>query len=109
MYKRQVQGGGLLREDDRVVLGDQRDAGAELEPLGHGGGLAQGHEGVEGAPVHLGEVAAHGGGGDAVDRDVGVLRQVEAGEPALLEAAGQAYGGDGAVGEEDGRGDPHVF
>lgn len=102
-----VQGGDPLREVDRVVLGDQGDAGAEGDALGHGGGLGQGDEGVEGAPVHLGELAAHGRGGVAADRDVGVLGEVEPGEPALLEGAGEADGGDGVVGQEDGRGDPH--
>ena len=46
-----VQRRDLLGEVDRVVLGDQRDARAEAEPLGDRGGLAERDEGVERAAV----------------------------------------------------------
>src|SRR5262249_58630645 len=42
-----IEAGDLLREDERVVLRNEADAGAETDPAGDGGGRAQGHEGVE--------------------------------------------------------------
>lgn len=53
-----VEGRDLLGEADRVVLGDQRDAGTEAEALGDRGGLAERDEGVEGAAVLGRQVAA---------------------------------------------------
>lgn len=53
-----VEGGDLLRQVDRVVLGDEGDAGAEGEAFGDRGGLGEGDEGVEGAAVLGREFAA---------------------------------------------------
>ncbi|CAM5233603.1 hypothetical protein SCALM49S_05333 [Streptomyces californicus] len=68
-----VQGGGLLGQADRVVLGDQRDAGAQRQPLGDGGGLPERDERVERAAVLAGQLTAHRGGRAPAHRDVRVL------------------------------------
>lgn len=103
-----VEGRDLLGEVDRVVLGDQRDAGAEAEALGDRGGLAERDEGVEGAAVLGRQLAARRVRRHALHRDVRVLGQIQTGETALLQLTGEPDGGDGLVGEEDRHGDAHV-
>ncbi len=102
-----VERGGLLRQVDGVVLGDQRDAGAEGQPLGDGGGLPEGHEGVECPAVLVRQLAARRVRGVPADGDVGVLGQVQPGESALLQLARDPDRRDRPVGEEDRCGDPH--
>lgn len=82
-----VEGGDLLRQVDRVVLGDQRDAGAEREVFRDRGGLAEGDERVEGAAVLGRKFAARRVRGVPGHRDVGVFGQIEPGESALFEFA----------------------
>ncbi len=103
-----VEGGDPLGERDRVVLGDQGDAGAEPEAFGDGGGLPEGDEGVQGPAVLPGQLAARRVGRGPFDGDVGVLGQVEPGEAALLQFARQPHRGDGLVGQEDRGRDPHT-
>jgi hypothetical protein len=102
-----VEGGDLLGQIDRVVLGDEGDAGAEAQRPGDGRRLAEGDERVEGAAVLGGKFAARRVRGGPLDGDVRVLRQVEPGEAALFQLTGEAGGGDRLVGEEDGDGDAH--
>lgn len=102
-----VERGDLLGQGDRVVLGDERDARAEPEPLGDGGGLAEGHERVEGAPVLGRQITARRVRGGPLDGDVGVLGQIQPGESAVLQLPGQPGRGDRLVGEEDRHGDAH--
>ncbi|MGX1270620.1 hypothetical protein RKD18_003814 [Streptomyces phaeoluteigriseus] len=102
-----VNGRDPLGEVDRIVLGDEGDAGAEAEVLRHGRRLSEGDEGVEGTAVLAGQVAARGIRGGALDGDVRVFGEVEPGEAALLQLAGEAGRGDRLVGEEDGDGDAH--
>ncbi|GAA2796364.1 hypothetical protein GCM10019017_47190 [Streptomyces showdoensis] len=102
-----VEGGDALGEGDRVVLADQGDAGAEQQVLGDGRGLAERDEGIEDPGVLGRQRAAVRIGRGALGGDVGVLGQVEPGEAALFELAGEPHGGDGLVGQEDRGRDPH--
>ncbi|MDQ0909842.1 hypothetical protein QFZ22_005827 [Streptomyces canus] len=105
--ERVVEGRDLLGEVDRVVLGDERDAGAETEPLGDGGGLAERDEGVEGTAVLARQVAAGRVRGGPLDGDVRVLGQIQPGEAPRLQLTGDPGRGDGLVGEEDRHGNSH--
>ena len=78
----EVERGDRLGLDDRVVLGDERDAGAEAQPLRHRRRGGEGDERVERAAVLLGQLRAAGPRRAPARRDVGVL-----GDPQRLEAA----------------------
>ena len=98
-----VERGHLLGQHDRVVLGDQHHPGAEGDPLGGRGRGGQGHERVEAAAVVVELDALDQSRRRVVaDRQVGVLGQVERGEPPLLGRPGQGGRGHGPVGEEGG-------
>jgi len=96
----QIEGGGLLGEEDRVVLGDEEDAGAEPEPAGDGGDHGEGDQGIE----EPGEAVVDGGAarvdGGAGARPAGVLGEEEGLEAVLL----QQVAGGADVGRVGGRG-----
>ena len=73
----EVEGRNRLREHDRVVLCDEADAGAELEPLGDGRGGAEGDERIQRVAVLLRQVAPAWPRGATANRDVGVLGEPE--------------------------------
>ena len=56
-----VERGHGLGRDDGLALGGQGDAGAQADAFGDRRGRGQGHEGVEGAPVLLGQLGVAGG------------------------------------------------
>jgi hypothetical protein len=99
----QVEGGEGLGRHDRLALGRQRDAGAERDPLGDGGGRGQRDEGIQRALVALGQLGLAGRWRrDAADRDVGVLGQVQRVEAPVLDLTGQRRDVDRLVRREDG-------
>jgi hypothetical protein len=63
----------LLGGLDRVALGDQADAGAEQQRLGHRRGRPQHHERVHHVVVFLRQIPAAGKGRLARQRNVGML------------------------------------
>ncbi|SHT48529.1 Uncharacterised protein [Mycobacteroides abscessus subsp. abscessus] len=89
-----VKGGNRFGQGDGVVLDGDGDRGGEANLRGDRAGGAQGHPGIQGAHIavvgQLGSAGA-GVGGLALDRDVGVLGNVEGAEPAVL----GGLGGDG--------------
>src|SRR5690606_30399300 len=96
----QVEGGDLLGQQDRVALDDQRDAGADAQPLGDGGGGGQRDEGVERPVVRLRQLSPAGPRRLPLDRDVRVLRQEQRPETALLQGPPQRRRRDPVIGHE---------
>lgn len=83
--------------DDRVALGDEADVGAEADARGHGGRRRERDEGIERAPVFVGELATGGVRRASAHREVGVLGEVERVEAARLYGARQLYDADAAI------------
>ena len=85
------------------MLGDEADAGAELEARGCAGGRAERDERVVDAAVLLGQraVGRERERGVAVDRHVDMLGDEEALEAAVLDGAGELDHVHGLVGRED--------
>ena len=77
-----VERGDGLGLHDRIVLGDERDAGGQPQPLGDRSRDGEGDERVEGAAVLLGQLGPAGPRRAPARRDVRVL-----GHPERLEAA----------------------
>jgi hypothetical protein len=78
----------LLGESDRVALDDEADAGADQEPLGRRGGRSERDEGVEEAVIPARKLFAAGPRRAPARGDVGVLREEERLEAALLGGTG---------------------
>jgi hypothetical protein len=97
-----VEGGDGLGGHDRVALGDEEDAGAEAEGGRRGRGRGEGDEGIEGAAVLVGQVVVgrRRPRRAATRRDVGVLREPQRVEAALLERPGELDQGHRKVGRE---------
>jgi hypothetical protein len=103
-----VEGGDLLGQDDRIVLGDQKDPGPEGDPLGGRHGSRKGDEGAESPAIVLDphtfdEGRRHVG----PEREMRVLGEIERVEAALLGGAGERARGHVAISEECGYAEPH--
>jgi hypothetical protein len=96
-----VEGGDLLGQDDRIVLGGQKDPRPEGDPLG---GRHRGRKGDEGAESPA--IVLHPDTFDECRRHVGpegemrVLGEIERVEAAFLGRAGKRGGGHIAISEE---------
>src|SRR6266545_4692266 len=75
-------GGDLLGEEERMPLGDEDDARAELDAAGHAGGPGQSHERIDEMRIALGNDAVRGPG-EAAGRMHGNERML--GAPERLE------------------------
>ena len=106
--REQVDGRGLLGGQDRVALGEQRDAGAEPEPARDRGGSGEPHEGIEGMPVLSRKLGAARPGTAPAARDMRVLGNEERLEPARLGFPGELIDANAVVGGEDRDTDVHV-
>ena len=95
----EVERGDCLRQRDRVMLGDERYAGPDLE-VGLRGDDRKRDVRVERPAVAFREVAAARVGRLGADRDVGVLRQQDRVEAALGGRAGEVGDRQGPVGRE---------
>jgi hypothetical protein len=105
-----VQGGDGFRERNRIVLGGQRDGGAEPDPGRHRGRHAQRHPRVQRA--HVAVIGQLGGAGARVrrlapDRDVRVLGHVEAVEAGRLGRLRGLRRGDAAIAGEEHDAEAH--
>lgn len=67
------EAGNCFRKRDRMVLGGQADAGAQVQCAGGCGGRGQRDEGVEGTAVHPRQLATLGRRTDSGGRDVSVF------------------------------------
>ena len=98
----------LLREDDRIVLRDEADAGAELQSLSDRCGDAQRDERVEDVAVLLGQLAAAGPRSAPADRDVGVLGKPEGVVAPTFRFRRQLRRADRIVGGKDHQAEVHA-
>ena len=89
-----------LGGDDRVALGQECDAGAELEFLRRRRGERQRDERIVGVRVALGQLAAARERRAPADRDVGVFAYEQGLEAARLERSRQLTGFDPVVGRK---------
>ena len=96
----EVERGGGLCGDDRIVLRDEEDAGADAEARRCHRRGGERDERVEAAAVLVGQLAAVGVGRASARRDVGVLGDPDRVEAALFDRLGQLDHADRHVGDE---------
>jgi hypothetical protein len=82
----EVQGGELLRQNNRLTLGDDERGGAEADALGDCGREQEGGDGLQEGPLGLNAVAAARVGGIDLARSSSALRATP------LMASGMANG-----------------
>ena len=104
----EVERGHRLGRHDRVPLGDEGDAGADPQALGHRGRRGQRDERVERAVVLLAERLPRRRRRRPAGGDVGVLGHVEGDEAPVLAGPGQLDRPDRQVRREHGDAELHV-
>src|SRR5262249_7298712 len=96
-----------LGRDDRIALGKERNAGAELEGTRCCGRERQRDERIVRVGVALGELAAGRKGRAVADRDMGVLAREQRRDAARLERARKLSDLDAVIGREMECADEH--
>ena len=97
-----VQGRDFLGQRDGIALDHEADPGAQTYSFSGGRGRAEGNERIVGAPIHLGQFATTRKRGRATGRYVGVFREEQAVQAALLDGPGDLDRADSGVGGEHG-------
>ncbi len=104
----EVDAGHLLGQSDGVALDHQTYPRPDAQAFRGGGCWAQGDEGVQGLGVVPRQLSPAGPRGAPAGGDVGVLREEERFEAALLHGPGQFRGSDGVVGGGHGDAELHM-